>query len=104
MNTDKRLNQLLEMLNEEPSDSFLRFAIAFEYDKLNRPDEALRYFQLIVTDDPDYVGVYLHLGNLYLQMNRPDEAVHTYRAGIERTKTKDPKTCNELMQALQEIE
>jgi hypothetical protein len=37
-------------------------------------------------------------------MNRPDEAVHTYRAGIERTKTKDPKTCNELMQALQEIE
>ncbi|MFN4882205.1 MAG: tetratricopeptide repeat protein [Bacteroidota bacterium] len=104
MNTDKRLNQLLEMLNEEPSDSFLRFAIALEYDKLNRPDEALRYFQLIVTDDPDYVGVYLHLGNLYLQMNRHDEAVHTYRAGIERTKTKDPKTCNELMQALQEIE
>ncbi len=81
MNTS-RLNQLLEMLKAEPNDSFLKYALATEYIKLNELSKALAYFQDLVQNDPEYVGTYYHLAKLYLQMNQQTEAISTYEQGM----------------------
>lgn len=77
-----RLKALLQFLEEDPTDSFTRFALAREYLKLDRPEEALGYFEGLVEDDPEYVGTYYHLGKLYESLGRKEDALGTYRSGI----------------------
>jgi hypothetical protein len=61
------------------------------------------YFEQILNNDPAYVAVYLHLGNLYARLNKPEEAKKTYMAGIKQCTANDSKTRNELLAALQEL-
>ena len=45
---------------------------------LNRPQEALRYLETAITEDPAHVQAFLYLGIAYLQVNRVDDAIATY--------------------------
>jgi tetratricopeptide (TPR) repeat protein len=78
-----RLDQLLEMLEKEPKDSFLRYAIATEYVRLNNTEKALEYYLAILRDDENYVGTYYHLGKLYERIQRGGDAESTYKKGME---------------------
>jgi tetratricopeptide (TPR) repeat protein len=78
-----RLETLLEYLRDEPGDPFVLYALAQEYLKRGRIDEALRHFETLVTDHPGYVGTYYHLGKLYERLDRNEDALATYRAGME---------------------
>jgi len=54
----------------------------------NRPQEALRYLQVAVSEDPAHVQAFLYLGIVYLQLNRVDDAIAAYtqilpRGGLE---------------------
>jgi len=54
----------------------------------NRPQEALRYLEAAVSEDPLHVLASLYLGIVYLQINRVDDAIALYsrilpRGGIE---------------------
>lgn len=80
--SSKRLQQLLTFYEESPEDSFIRFAIAKEYEKLGESDQALEFFQKILHDDPEYVGTYYHLGKLYESRQRPALAFATYKRGM----------------------
>jgi tetratricopeptide (TPR) repeat protein len=104
MKENTRLQQILLMLQDEPGDSFLRFAAALEYEKMNEPETALRYYEMIVHDEPDYSGVYLHLGNLYARMNEQAKAKEIYERGMLLTRGKDNKTYQELRSAMEELE
>ncbi len=77
-----RLDRLLEMIKEEPNDSFLKYAIATELIKLEEPQKALSYFLDLVASDPNYVGVYYHLAKLYEALNDRDKAAETYETGM----------------------
>ncbi len=99
-----RLQQILLMLQDEPQDSFLRFAAALEYEKMKEPETALHYYQMILSDEPSYTGVYLHLGNLYAGMNERVKAKEIYERGMLLTKGKDNKAFDELRSALEELE
>lgn len=78
-----RLQQLLSLLNESPNDSFLLFAIAKEYEKAGDDPQALKYYQLLETTAPDYVGLYYHLGKLYERQGAYQTAFEKYNRGIE---------------------
>lgn len=78
-----RLQQLLTLLNESPTDSFLLFAIAKEYEKNEADDEALDYYLKLEMADPDYVGLYYHLGKLYERRGAYQTAFEKYSRGIE---------------------
>ena len=100
-----RLKALLEFLEEDPKDSFTRFALAREYLKLGRTDEALRFFEDLVEEDPAYVGTYYHLGKLYETLGRRDDALETYRSGIETARhARDFHGLSELQDALLKAE
>ncbi|MGZ3750412.1 MAG: tetratricopeptide repeat protein [Mucilaginibacter sp.] len=78
-----RLEKLLEFLKNEPNDEFLQYALATEYLRLNETDKALKYYEGLVNNHPDYVGTYYHLGKLYEALNRKEEAISTYQKGMQ---------------------
>lgn len=100
-----RIAQLKAFLAEDPGDSFVRFALATEYAKLGDAEEALRYFEGLIADDPDYVGTYYHLGKLYERTGQEERARQVYRLGIEAaTRVSDLHARAELQSALLESE
>ena len=77
-----RLNQLKLMLDQDPNDSFITYAIAKEYEKLDQLKNALDTYISLMNNDPEYVGLYYHLGQLYEQLDENDKAMEIYESGI----------------------
>jgi len=99
-----RLNKLLEFLKNEPDDEFLLYALATEYLRLNRVDEALSYYERLVNDHPKYVGTYYHLGKLYEALNRKDDALKTYETGIKTAReARDNHALSELQSVYNQL-
>ncbi len=96
-----RLGALLEFYEEDPEDDFTRFAIATEYLKRGNNDDALAFFEELVSSSPAYIGTYYHLGKLYERLGRMPDAVRTYQQGIRQaTNQRDLHACAELQDAL----
>ncbi len=92
------------MLADSAQDSFLLFAIAKEYEGQQDDTAALRYYQQLQSADPDYVGLYYHLGKLYERRNEIATAFHTYTAGMAVARSaRDSHALNELAAARLEI-
>ena len=62
---DKRFKQIQKMLIENPEDSFLRFALAKEYEKKSEWIQSIELYIKIVESDPDYIGAYYHLAKAF---------------------------------------
>ncbi|WP_207531657.1 CDC27 family protein [Desertivirga arenae] len=78
-----RLQKLLEFLQNEPNDPFLKYALATEYLTANDPEKALSYFEDLKDNHESYVGTYYHLGRLYEKLDRKDDAIATYQKGMQ---------------------
>lgn len=103
--TQDRLEALEDFYEQDPADAFTRFALAQEYLKRGRTQEALRFFEGLTADDPDYVGTYYHLGKLYEALDRKEDAKRTYRQGIEvAQRQRDAHARAELLDALMQAE
>lgn len=95
-----RLQQLIEFLKESPGDPFLSYALATEYLKSGRTEEALRHYEALVHDHPDYVGTYYHLGKLYESLDRRAAAAAIYEKGMQAARNKrDMHALSELQAA-----
>lgn len=95
-----RLQQLLSLLEGSPSDSFINFAIAKEYEGIGEEVKALENFLKLKELDPGYIGTYYHLGKLYEKLKQNKEAYYTYQKGIEiARKAGDQHAMNELAEA-----
>jgi tetratricopeptide (TPR) repeat protein len=81
-----RIDTLLNFLKDDPSDSFLMFALAKEYEKIGTLKKALDTYNTLRENDPDYVGLYYHLAALQLELSMPEKAIETYDKGIEIAK------------------
>lgn len=103
--TSPRLEQLLEFLKASPEDAFLLFAVAKEYEGLGAEEDALKYYLRIQQHSPDYVGLYYHLGKLYVRREALEQALDTYKKGMEVAKAQgDRHALSELAGAKLEIE
>lgn len=95
-----RLEKLLEFYDDDPTDNFVRFALAQEYLKHDDTEKALALFEELVDTDPDYVGTYYHLGKLYERLDRKEDALDIYEQGIDVAREqKDQKNLSELQDA-----
>ena len=50
----------------------------------NKPQDALRYLEAAVSEDPAHVQAFICLGIVYLQVNRVDDAIATYKKILPR--------------------
>jgi tetratricopeptide (TPR) repeat protein len=100
-----RLDRLKAFLTEDPTDSFVQFALASEYAKLGELDKAIGVFEQLRTSDPAYVGLYYHLGKYLEAADRTNEALTVYKDGIAMaSKLSDLHARAELQSALLEAE
>ena len=99
-----RVEILKGFLEENSKDSFSRYALALEYVKLGQNDDAVREFETVKTNDPDYVATYFQLGQLYQKLGKSHDAEKTFRTGITiASKIGDEHTRSELEGALEGI-
>jgi len=83
---NNRISTLLTFLEEDPDDGFVRFALAKEYEKLGTLKKALDTYLDLKKREPDYVGLYYHLGGLYEVLNEKENALIIYKEGIDVAK------------------
>lgn len=99
-----RIEILQGFLQENPNDSFSRYALALEYAKLGNHENAVEEFEAVKQNDPDYVATYYQLGQLYQKIGRTHEAEKTFRTGIAvAARLGEDHTRGELEGALEAI-
>ena len=68
-------------------------------------NRARQIFLEIRNHNPDYIGVYYHLGKVYEKLNNPDHALKTYNDGINIARQQqDHHSESELQQAKQDLQ
>ena len=103
MTTNKRLQQLLIFLEEEPQDAFLLYAIALEYLKEDS-SKALKYLEELLKTQPEYTATYYQLAALYIDGNELEKAKKVFEQGIEVCKKEDDqKNFEELSKAYEQF-
>ncbi len=105
MTENSNIAVLAKRVKMRPDDSFSKFALALELIKINKNPQAVVLFEDIVGNDPNYVGVYYHLGEQYLLEGENKKALETYKMGIEiATNLNDAHAKSELATALLALE
>ena len=101
MNTPPtRLQQLLAFYEADPTDAFTTYALATEY-RAQEPERAWDFYQILLTNHPDYVGTYYHAGKLLEQFGKKSEAEKVYRDGLRVARAAGQQhAASELLQAL----
>jgi predicted Zn-dependent protease len=100
-----RLEILKRYLQEDPSDSFVRYAIALEHIKDNEFSMAFNFLQNLIANDPDYLAAYYMAGRSAELLNKKQEAIDYYKAGMKIAEArKDAHTLSELTAALEALE
>jgi tetratricopeptide (TPR) repeat protein len=85
------------MLDADPDDSFLIYAVAKEYEKSGDLEKAIALLNTLREKDPEYVGLYYHLGQLYEEIENGDQALKIYEEGLAiAKKLKDFHALSEL--------
>ena len=101
----QRLVDLMKLLEEDPNDSFLLFAIAKEYENQGLLDQAEHYYLTLYKSNPSYVGLYYHLAKLYESKGMVEEALNYYDEGIfMANKMHDQHALAELKNAITNLE
>lgn len=91
------------MLEKQPDDLFLQYALAMEYLGMQQPDKAQVLLRQIITVDEHYVAAYYQLG-LLLQQTDEAAAVAVFEKGMLEAQQKgDRRTVNEFRSALDEL-
>ncbi len=104
-NASNRMKSLLEMLEKEPNDSFLNYALALEFHKQGDLQKATLLIQNVLSNDENYLGAYLQLGQLYEESGFPAKALQVYENGCAIAKQQNNrKTLGELNEAITLLE
>ena len=100
----ERIIKLNEFLKVNPTDSFVQHALALEYIKLGKDEQARGLFEEILNREPGYIGSYYHLAKLLERNDKTDEAIKIYEKGMEETKKAgDNHAFGELRGAWEEL-
>ena len=103
--TSERLQKLHVMLEKEPNDAFLLYAIALEHKKLGNTSDALVFFQKTLDRDPGYCVAYHQRGLTYEEAGDEEAAKIAYREGIAKATQKgDRHAASEMQAALSMID
>jgi len=101
---NERLVKLFEFLSQNPSDVFLKYAIALEFVKIGELEKATHFFNDLLENSPDYLPTYYQAGKFYENIDEA-KAIDIYKKGIElATLQHNIHTKGELLTALSIIE
>lgn len=100
-----RLEKLQALLEIDPADSFMRYAIGLELAKAGKFEDAIRALEELREKDPAYVPTYYMLAGYYRKTGDKDSAKLIYQEGIVQARTaNDRHAMSELQAALDEVD
>lgn len=100
-----KITELQKMLQEEPDDPFLHYALGLEFAKKKYFQEAMASFQAVLNFDENYVAAYYQLGLIFIELDIVDVAKTYILKGIKIAEDKkDLKTKHELEALLENID
>ncbi len=100
-----RLKQIREMLEKEPNDDFLNYALAVELEASGNVKEAISQLQNLLNRNPDYLGAYYKLGKLFEEVKDETKAIGIYKSGlVVAQKQNNKKAAGELSEAIWMLE
>ncbi len=96
---------LFSMLEKEPNDIFLNYALAVEFSGEEKFAEAETQFLKTLQLNNDYLPCYYQLGQTAEKLNKEKEALEYYHKGVELAKKQNNnKALNELNEAIWMLE
>ena len=96
-----RQNQIMQMLEKNPCDSFLNFAAALEFKKNNKIDSAIELLEKLIATEENYLPAYYQLGKMYGMISETEKAKIIFLKGKEvAAKQNDLITLMEMEEAL----
>ena len=100
-----RLDEMLRFLEQDPDDSFARYAVALELRSQGRLDDAVAQLGELRRRDAAYGATYYQLGEILAQRGDVDGAEEAFRAGMEVARAAgDLHTRSELEAALDDLD
>ena len=100
----ERIEKLKAFLIKNPLDNFVQHALALEYIKLGKEEEARGLFETILSKDENYIGSYYHLAKLLERIGETNGAITVYEKGMKKAKeAKDNHAYNELQGAYEDL-
>lgn len=96
-----RLDALKGLVDQNPTNSFMRYGLAMEYKNAGDLESAIREFRALLATTPDYSAAYFHGGQTLERLGKAGEARAMYVEGLEVTSRKgDLHTRDEIQAAL----
>src|SRR5215210_6874863 len=99
MALSERMKSLEKMLQKEPDDLFLLYAIALEHKKAGAFADALKYLGEVLKRDALYCVAYQQAGQVHEQAGEMDKAKAAYRDGINAAARKGDQHAREEMES-----
>jgi predicted Zn-dependent protease len=96
---------LKEILALDPKSSLARYGIAMELVKRGETDAALREFDTLIANDPDYTAGYFMAAQTLAKAGRTAEAIARLREGINcAARTGNRHALGEMQSMLDELD
>ena len=97
-----REDEIRNMLEEQPDDAFLHYALALECIHAGRTEEGIQILENLREKSPDYLGLYYKLGQIYGFTGLSKKAEAVFETGIRLAEQQQQfKTRDESTNALQ---
>ena len=89
------------MLEKEPNDDFLNYALAVELEASGNLEEAINQLQKLLNRNAEYLGAYYKLGKLLEESGQGEKALKIYEDGLAlANKQNNKKAAGELSEAI----
>ena len=100
MSDDSRVAALQEILNENPTDAFARYALGLEYSGSGETEAALAEFAKLLEAHPDYTNGYFMSAQALARAERVEEARAMLQRGIESARRTNNRHALSEMEAM----
>ena len=101
---NSRIDTLKVILQNNPLDTFAKYALGLEYVSMKKYDEAKEIFEELIVTDPNYFATYYQLGKVDEALGDDYAAKKIYEKGIfVTTSQSETHAREELQQALDEL-
>ena len=85
MSNLNRIEQLLKFVDEEPDNPFNLYALALEYQNIDK-EKAIFYFGKLLNEHESYIPTYYHAASFYTERGLLPQAKQVYEKGIQLAK------------------
>ncbi len=78
----ERKKYLEVALQKCPNDPLLTYSYAYNFDRMGKNEQALKYYQLTLKNDATYANAYLGMGEIYKERGQLKQAIEVWEQGL----------------------